>query len=152
MTRMIYAHMLALKTISGGAGWPIFIGQFDVVPLGLWTGLGGLWLIVACGVAAMFLERRYVLAACYCAVLSLAIVSALALSDITRSAAYCLPAVFVALLVGARNMRTKAMEKLAIIAGVVCFLVPTYYIQGSTGVWWIYPLPVHVIRWISMAR
>lgn len=152
VTRAIFARMLALKTTSGGVGLASFVDQFNVVPLGIWTGLGGLWIVVACGAAVVLLERRYVFALCYCGVLAAMVLSALAITDVTRTMSYCFPAVFAALLLLTRSVRSEVVERLAITAGVLSFVVPTYYIQGSTGVWWIYPLPVHVVRWISLAR
>ena len=151
VTRAYYTMTHSLTVTSGGVGLSTFFQQANVFPLGIWTGLGGLWLIVFCGICAVLVQKRYLLAASFCCVLSVLMLSALAITDVTRTVGYCFPAVFVAISLLAESAPMKQVEKLAMIAGLISLLVPTYYVQGSTGLWWLYPLPVHVIRWLSMA-
>jgi hypothetical protein len=151
VTRAYYTATHSLTATSGGIGLSTFFQQANVIPLGIWTGLEGLWLIVFCGICAMIVQKRYLFAASFGGVLSVLMLSALAITDVTRTVSYCFPAVFVAISFLAESAPMKQVEKLTMIAGLVSFLVPTYYVQGSTGFWWLYPLPVHVIRWLSMA-
>jgi hypothetical protein len=76
------------------------------------------------------------------------IVASLAVADVTRSMAYCLPAVFLALAALSSSEGVKQIEKLAAICGVISVLVPTYYLEGNAGLWWLYPLPVQIARWL----
>jgi hypothetical protein len=139
-------HSYVLTT--GGVGFSVLSQQVNVIPLAIWTGLGGSWILVLLGVVTLFLQKRYLAAAAFCTALLGAIAASLAVVDVTRSMAYCLPAVFVA--VAALNSREAGgqIEKLAAISGVISFLVPTYYLEGSGGLWWLYPLPIQIARWL----
>jgi len=68
--------------------------------------------------------------------------------DVTRGAAYCLPAVFVALAVLGRGEPVSMVERYAAVSAAVSLAVPTYYLEGGNGFWWLYPLPVQMGRWI----
>ena len=57
-------------------------------------------------------------------------------------------AVFVALAALNSSEGVKQIEKLAAISGVISFLVPTYYLEGNAGLWWLYPLPIQIVRWL----
>jgi hypothetical protein len=128
-----------------GIGFAIFLQQLNVIPLAIWSGLGGAWILVAVGLIALFREERYLAAAGFCGALAVMIVASLAVVDVTRSMAYCLPAVFVALTV----LNPKQIEKLSVIAAAISLLVPSYYLEGSAGFWWLYPLPVQIARWLG---
>ena len=74
---------------------------------------------------------------------------AAAITDITRTMSYGLPAVFVALSLLVRAEPVRRIEKVALWSAVISFVTPTYYVQGSTGFWWICPLPINLLRWLS---
>jgi hypothetical protein len=59
--------------------------------------------------------------------------------------AYCLPAVFVAL----TALNPKQVEKLSGIAAAISVVVPSFYLEGSSGFFWLYPLPVQIARWLG---
>ncbi len=98
------------------------------------------------GLAAAIRQHRYAMTAAFCALLTAAIASALMVLDVTRSMAYCLPAVFVAIYL---LKDTPWLKRFAILSGIVSFFVPTWYVQGNTMLWYIYPLPLQVVRWFS---
>jgi hypothetical protein len=75
---------------------------------------------------------------------------AAALTDMTRGMAYCLPAVVVGLAVLAEREPLRNIERMAAFSGVISFLVPTFYVEGGTGVWWLYPLPLQIGRWLVL--
>jgi len=68
----------------------------------------------------------------------------LLVADTTRSMAYCLPAVFVAL----TALSPKQTEKLSAIAAAISVVVPSFYLEGSAGFFWLYPLPLQIARWL----
>jgi hypothetical protein len=136
---------------ASGIGLSILSQQTNVIPLAIWTGLGGSWILVLLGVRALFMQRRYLAAAAFCAALVGAIAASMAVVDVTRSMAYCLPAVFVALAALSRSKGIEQIEKLAAISGVISLLVPTYYLEGNGGLWWLYPLPIQIARWLLPA-
>ncbi len=133
---------------ASGIGLSIFVQQANVIPLAIWTGLGGSWILVFLGLLALFVQKRYWAAAGFCGALAGVMLASLAVADVTRSMAYCLPAVFVGLAALSRSERMKQVEGLAAIGAAISFLVPTYYLEGNAGLWWLYPLPIQIVRWL----
>lgn len=80
--------------------------SLPAIPLAIWSGLGGSWMLVLCGIAALFKQKRYQKAALFCAVLTAA----------------------------------------TLVSGAIAFLIPTYYLEGSSGLWWLHPLPFQLMR------
>ena len=147
-TRAYLASSHSYLHAASGVGLSVLSQQTNVIPLAIWTGLGGSWILVVLGLLALFLKKRYLAAATFSAALVGMIVASLAVADVTRSMAYCLPAVFVALAALNSSEGVKQIEKLAAISGVISFLVPTYYLEGNAGLWWLYPLPIQIVRWL----
>jgi len=141
------AHSLVFTT--GGVGPAVLRQQLNVIPLGIWTGLGGGWLIVGRSFLELWGQKRGVLTAGFLSLLGLMIIGSLSVIDVTRSMAYCLPAVLVGLRVLSQSQPAKNIERLAALSAAVSFIAPTYYIEGSMGRWWLYPLPVQLVRWLS---
>jgi len=129
----------------GGVGFAVLEQQLNVIPLAIWTGLGGAWILVALGVIALFRDKRYLAATGFCGALAVMIAVSLLVADTTRSMAYCLPAVFVAL----TALNPKQVEKLSGIAAAISVVVPSFYLEGSSGFFWLYPLPVQIARWLG---
>ena len=42
------------------------------------------------------------------------------------------------------------IEKLIKHSAILCILWPAYYVGGKSTVWWCYPFPLQMIRWIVM--
>jgi hypothetical protein len=133
---------------ASGIGLSILSQQINVIPLAIWTGLGGSWILVCVGLLALFLEKRYLAAVGFSAALVGVIVASLAVADVTRSMAYCLPAVFVGLAALSSSEGINQLEQLAAIGAAISVLVPTYYLEGNAGLWWLYPLPMQMARWL----
>jgi hypothetical protein len=129
----------------GGVGVAVLEQQLNVIPLAIWSGLSGAWILVAFGVSALFREKHYLAAGGFCGALAVMILASLFVADTTRSMAYCLPAVFVAL----TALNPKRVDKLSAIAAAISLLVPSYYLEGSAGFFWLYPLPVQIARWLG---
>ncbi len=131
-----------------GVGLTVLSHQTAIIPLAIWTGLGGSWILVAAGAFALFVQKRKALALGFCAALILMIGSSLAITDVTRGMAYCLPAVFVGLAALRTSENIEQIERLAAVGATISILVPTYYIEGSTGLFWLYALPIQIVRWL----
>ena len=114
------------STPGAGVGPAVFVSQMATVPLGLWTGLGGGWILVVWSLFS--LQHPVVLAT---AVGLLAGVAAMVVG-ITRSAAYCLPAVFVALAILKHHPRLRAV---AVLAACVSVVLPSFYVEGLSVYW-----------------
>jgi len=143
------AHPYAFSV--SGVGISVLRQQTNVIPLAIWSGLGGSWILVIFGLFTLFRQKRYLAATGFGAVLLAMIGVSLAAVDVTRGMAYCLPAVFVALAALGSSETAKQLERLAAICAVVSFLVPTFYVEGSSGLWWLYPLPMQIARWMLPA-
>jgi len=147
-TRAYLTATQSYELVLKGVGTSVLLHQVDVIPLGIWTGLAGSWILVFLGLLALILEKRYLAAAGFGGALVVAVVASLAAVDVTRSMAYCLPAVFVALAALSSRDGVKRIEKLAAISAAISVLVPTYYLEGNAGLWWLYPLPMQIARWL----
>ena len=150
--RLYFTLKYSLAVMTGGNGLSVLSHQLNLVPLGLLTGLNGAWLLVGCGVAVLWLGRRYALAVSLLAAVALSAGSGLLVRDISRSVAYCFPAVFVALSVLSRHQSAEEVEKIAVWAGVISLLVPEYQIYGSSTPFWLPPFLFQIFRWIFFPR
>lgn len=145
---MVAAH--SYSAVPGGVEFSVLVDQLNIMPLAIWSGLGGAWLLVGAALLALLSQKRYRAALAFAGALVVMVGGALLVVDVTRSMAYCLPAVFVALSVLSRSEPHQRLERLTAISAAVSLVVPTFYIEGSAGVWWLYPLPVQLGRWISL--
>jgi hypothetical protein len=146
-TYLTLTHSFAATT-TAGIGFAVLCRQANIIPLGIWTGLSGNWIIVVCGLIALLLRKRYLMAVGYVLALVMTVGVALSVVDVTRSMSYCLPAVFVGLAF-LNNEPIRTVEKIAILSGLVSLVVPTHYVEGNAGLWWLYPLPVQIVQWLS---
>ena len=98
-----------------------------------------------CALAILAARRRYFEFAGLALAIALVIAGALGVGDLTRSMAYALPAVFVALHVLAKNETPGTVERMTLAAALVCALLPTWFVQSGDATW-ILPFPVQLIR------
>jgi hypothetical protein len=148
-TRLLLTMMHPYSAGVSGLGLSVLARQAKMLPMAVWGGLAGGWIIVAAALLTLCRQKRYAMAAGFCAAFAAVMGSALLVVDVTRSMAYCLPAVLagVTVLSRADSAGKWRMEKLASAAALVSFVSPAYYIEG-TGLWWLYPLPVQIMRWL----
>ena len=125
-----------------------FSDGLNLLPIGLWTGLEGLWLVVAAGAAALVRQRRLGGLVALLAGLTAVGIGGIAVVDITRSMAYLLPASLVSIAALARF----SPESLTVLSRTALFLSlvwPVYYAGGTKTVYWIYPLPLQLVRHLT---
>jgi hypothetical protein len=146
VTRLILTKAFSLAVATGSVGFSILKPHSTLIPVGLWTGLGGAWILVVFSLIVLFRRKRYWLAAAFCGLLGAATFAAFLVLDVTRTMAYCLPAVFVALSALKRYESLEKVGKFAKIGGVASVLAPTFFVMGNT-VLYLYPLPIEIIRW-----
>jgi hypothetical protein len=144
-SRIWLIHVWALRTTIGGAGIAVFLRNLHIAPLGVWAGLGGSWILVACALTILAARRRYFEFAALLSGIGLLAVSALIVEDLTRSMAYALPAVLVALHVLVKNETPHMVERIAQTTALVCVLMPTWFVQSGDASWML-PLPLQLIR------
>ena len=150
-SRMWLAQAWALHTTMGGMGLSVFLRNLHIAPLGVWAGLGGSWILVVCALAILAAGRRYWEFAGLLFGIALVTASALAVEDLTRSMTYTLPAVFVALYVLAKYEGTEVVERIALVAMLVCVLLPTWFVQSGDATWML-PFPFQAIRLLVYPR
>jgi hypothetical protein len=142
--RLYLAHVTDLHTGGGG----VHVGDFwNQGILGAWTGVEGLWLVIALGAAALLVQRRFLLAAVLAVLCAAVAVAATAVLDTTRSFTFMLPMLFVAVgLLGSEP--SERLRRVALAASVASILWPLYY-DGGGLVQPAYPLPVQLARWVT---
>lgn len=124
------------ETPVAGVGLAVFFNQISTIPLGLWTGLGGCWLLVFYGLGVMLKQQQTLEAIAYALGLTLLLVAAALVTDVTRSASYCLPSVFAAVFILRHH---RHLREVALLAAALSILIPSFYVEGQ-GVYWLKPL------------
>jgi hypothetical protein len=146
-TRLILAHSYSLSAATGNIGLQVLQTHIALIPVGVWTGLGGAWVIIVFGLITLFRQKQYWIAAAFCGLLGAIIAGAFLVMDVTRTMAYCLPAVFVALGALVRCESARHLDKLVKIGAAASVLAPTFFVLGNRLLY-LYPLPLQVIRWL----
>ncbi|MGE0713077.1 MAG: hypothetical protein AB7N76_35130 [Planctomycetota bacterium] len=140
--RLFLGSRYGLSTPTAGTGARFLVNQVNNAPLGLWTGLEGGWLLVlAAGAALARAGRRALLLAGLAAGGAVALV-ALSVWDITRSMAYLLPGLFLALRVLRDHEPAPELLLLCRAGFLLALLWPNYYTAGKGETSWLYPLPL----------
>ncbi len=148
ISRCLVSVYFDLHTPTGGVGLHILLDQVNNAPMGIWTGLEGGWVLVLFAAILLILQRRYIWLLLFVIFSLSVIVLALSVVDITRSMAYILPAFFFALRVLSLTERTEDVRRYTLLACLISVLWPNYYAGGKHSIWWNYPLPIQLVRWL----
>ncbi|MGC4056190.1 MAG: hypothetical protein QM757_45880 [Paludibaculum sp.] len=135
-----------------GIGAHLVAQQLNVLPMALWSGLGGCWAPILGGCTVLFLRRRFAIGILFSLLVAGLSLSAFCVIDTTRSLAYLLPAVFVGLAVLSQTESPHWIYRGIASTAVLSFFLPPFYLEGGSGVWWLYPLPVQLLRWLVSFR
>lgn len=123
--------------------------QINILPVGAWTGLEGLWLFVLVGAYVLFVSRQWLIGLAYVGLIGLVAVASIAIVDVTRSMAYLLPAGLAGFAVVVRCCSPKLVRHGVYLAFALSFLWPLYYAGGANKVYWAYPLPLVIVRQLA---
>ena len=134
-TRLAFAAAYGLPTPWNGIGLAVFVRQFNMLPLGVWSGLAGCWVLVAAALGTLVLRRRYGIATAFVLTLAMIVAAALIVEDVTRSMSYALPAVFVALCALTESEPPEVVLRLAACSAAICVFIPTYWTQSGAATW-----------------
>jgi hypothetical protein len=151
-SRWYYSTHFNIAFNLGGTGLHVLIDQLNMIPMGAWTALEGAWLLVLACLLVLYRRERYLLCLLFIAALASLLLVSFSVVDVSRSTAYCLPAVVVCLAVLSRTERSLDLWRLCCIACILSLGWPTYYAGGKTSIWWQYPLPVQVVRWTLLSK
>jgi len=149
LTRYALIHVFHFKTVVGNnLGISCFISQMSNLPGGVWTALEGNWVLVCIALFLLIRKKDFLQAFAFSLSMVLLVVVAMAVIDITRSMAYLLPAMFIAVLV-IRKKGTETplfLRNAVLLSTVVSFLYPAYYVNGPFQTLWTYPFPLYILR------
>ena len=117
-------------------------------PMGIWTALEGAWIPVLLAAYILYREKKWLEGGLYLAVMCALILAAISVIDMTRSMTYLLPALPISLAVLRSHKRSYDLRFIMLAAAIICILWPTYYAEGKNTIWWFWPLPMQVLRWV----
>ena len=146
-TRLWYVRAFGIAMNYEGSGFGILANQINMIPMGIWTALEGGWLMVVGAALVLLQQKRRWEVALFVTFLAVLLLVAMGTVDVSRSTAYCLPAIFVSLAALRRTESLDGLWKLAVVACAVSLFWPGYYAGGKSTIWLVYPLPVQVFRW-----
>jgi hypothetical protein len=152
VTRLALARFYHMTTNTVMITPRTVIDQINNLPMGCWTALEGGWLLALAAMNVLVRERRIAFLALYVAAISLVLFVSMAVLDITRSMAYALPAIFIAVEVLREVDGIPDLRAICALSSAVSILWPNYYAQMRDQIFWNVPLPVRVLKWYSDAR
>ena len=120
--------------------------QISILPVGAWTGLEGMWLFVAVAGFVLWRIRERLLALAYLGLVGVFLIGTIAVVDVTRSAAYLLPAGFVGVAVMARFCTRNLLRHTTYASFALTAAWPMYYAGGAYTLYWAYPLVLVIVR------
>ena len=148
ISRIGMVSIYELETATGGIGLGVFFDQINQIPMGLWTGLEGGWLVVLLAGSVLWATCSWRALACLAAATVVIAGVALSVVDITRSMAYLLPAVFIGTRVLAEVDSGPTLRSYSVLACAISLFWAAYYAGGVSTIWWNYPLPIQALRWL----
>ena len=116
--------------------------------MGIWSALEGLWIPVLYAGIMLYRNKRYFEMLKYAGICCIILLAGLMVVDITRSVVYLFPVVFAAITVLQRYVSKEKLNQLLWFALILCFVYPAYYTGGKSSIWWTYPLPLQMLRFI----
>jgi hypothetical protein len=147
--RYVLATQFGLHTATREMGHSQFLDQINMIPFGSWTALEGGWVLVGLAIVILIRRKLYTTMFLYFFGVMLVLIISLSVFDITRSMAYVLPALFIALLILVRHEELSFVRECLMLAAVISVFWPMYTAFGHKVVWWHYPLPLQIVRWFT---
>jgi len=151
LSRAAYARWFGIPHRFDGNGIEVLMNQINNIPMGIWSGLEGGWIIICSAAYLAWVQGRRIWLAMFLASISLVLVVSFAVVDISRTTAFLLPAFFAGLAVLRASEEAFTVRRIVFLSTLVSVLWPMYYVGGKSTIWWVYPLPVQLIR-IAMGR
>lgn len=81
--------------------------------------------------------------------MGIVLVASLAVVDISRTTAFLLPALFAGLAILKVSETDANYRRVVLLSSAVSVFWPMYYVGGKSTIWWVYPLPIQMIRLIT---
>lgn len=136
-----------LHTGNGPALWALSF-EMNNMPIGIWSALEGLWILVIYSWVLLYRNKQYFELFLYLLFTAIILFISFCVWDITRSVMYLFPAVFISLKIIKDKLDVQVFNRLLWLALILCFVYPAYYSGGKNQIWWSYPLPLQLLRFI----
>lgn len=148
-SRLAYSSWAGVPHRYDGNGLGIFLNQMNNMPMGVRTSLERGWIPVAAAMLIAWRRGWPVWSLCYFCAIGIVLAVSLAVVDISRTTAFVLPALFASLAILKESETVENYRRIVFLSSAVSMLWPMYYVGGKSTIWWVYPLPIQVIRLIS---
>ncbi len=145
--RLVITNLYHVTTYVQANQEFLLLNQINMIPMGLWTGLEAGWAIVLLALLALIRKKQYLILGLFTFFILLQSIVALSIIDITRSMAYLLPAYLLAFRIVIPEIKNDLRLATLYVAILNLFFV-NYVAGGKSSIWWIYPFPIQMIRWI----
>lgn len=120
--------------------------QMSILPIGLWTGLEGFWLVVAAAAVILWQAGQRLIMVAYVGLIATIGVGSIAVVDVTRSMAYLFPAALAGAAVLARLAKPSVLRGATYLGFALTAAWPLYYAGGAFTLYWVYPAPLALLR------
>ena len=145
--RLLLQHRFGIETRAEARSEFGLFEHINNSVMGIWSGLEGGWLLVGLAVIALAVKKRWLPLLVFVCVITVQIIGALAVVDITRSMGYLLPCIMVAIL----TLKTEKEVNLNLYLIVSCFIslvALNYGAGGKSSIWLFYPFPLQLLRFL----
>ena len=153
ITRYIITTKYGLKMQDvhdlGLVGWK-FLDQINNIPIAIWTALEGLWLLPVTCIILTFNNKNWDFNIFYVGTLIFFFIMGNSVVDTTRSLIYLFPSTIVAMKIISNKFSKRDIRHLLMICLLICFIWPAYGVGGKSSIWWQYPLPMQILRWVFL--
>ncbi len=108
-------------------GVDVLLSATGAMGLGLWSALEGFWLLIIVCMIFLFTQKKYWTAFSLIGMMAVIMLAAFSVHDITKSAGYIFPVIFIAVSILAEKISQVDLRKILLLCALVCFLFPSYY-------------------------
>jgi hypothetical protein len=151
-TRFAMAWHFHITTNTTALGLKTAIRQANNFPIGTWTALEGGWLLVVAASLVLIRKRRIAFLVYLWGAIAIIVTVSMSCFDITRSMAYVLPALFIAIAILRESESGPDLRSLCALSTALSILWPNYYAQMNHDIFWNVPLPVRLAKWLTGAE
>jgi len=136
--RFLLTNYFGLQTPAKGIGLEVLMNATDSLGLGLWSALEGFWLLLIVCCIFLFRQKKYVVALSISLMIAVIMLIAYSVEDITKSAGYMFPVIFIAVAILFETISKIDLRRLLLLCAIVCFLFPSYYYASHNhiAVWY----------------
>lgn len=108
-------------------GLDVLFNATGAMGLGLWSALEGFWLLIIVCLIFLITQNKFSVAFSLIGMLAVIMLAAFSVHDITKSAGYIFPIIFITVSILAEKFSQIDLGKILLMCAVVCFLFPSYY-------------------------